>query len=395
LRTTEKFDWVTRRLALATRLIYPMNETIDFAAEGLLDGLDGEARRERLDLLQRLSADGVTLEELRAAAENGTMVFLGAERLVGGGSEYTLREIAKQTGVDLRFVRELMRASGVAVPADDERALGPGDLALLKLIMRYRELGLADEDVFEVARVLARGLTPVADTMRRIVLKLALRPGASEEELAASFAEVAAQLVPGLEPLLGETIRLHLRNVVLDEAVSAAERSAGALPGARDVGICFADLVGFTRAGELLAPDELGEIAGRLEEAADRTVQPPVRIVKTLGDGIMLVSPDLPPLVDTALSLVDSAEADARLPQLRAGIAYGPALSRAADWYGRPVNLASRVTDIARPGSVLTHHAVREAIRDGGFKWSYAGPRRLRGIREPVRLYRVRRERES
>jgi adenylate cyclase len=284
-----------------------------------------------------------------------------------------------------------MRASGLAVPADDERVLGPGDLALMKLTASYRELGLADEDLLEVARVLARGLTPVATTMRALALKLALRPQAGEEELAMSFTEVVARLVPMLEPLLGETIRLHLRNIARTEAVSAAELSSGALPSARQVGVCFADLVGFTRAGERLDLEELGEIAGRLERIADQTVQPPVRIVKTLGDGVMLVSPELSPLLDSALSLVESGEQELELPQLRAGVAYGAALTRAADWYGRPVNLASRLSEVARPGSVLAHDAVREAIRNGGFAWSFAGPRRLRGIREPVRLYRVRR----
>jgi adenylate cyclase len=369
-----------------------MASEVDFKAAGLLDGLDGEARAERIALLQRLSGDGATLEDLRTAAESGTLIFMGADRLVGGGSDHTLRELAAEASLDLPFVRTLMRASGVAVPADDDRVLGPNDLMLLKLIARYREFGLPDADIVEVARVLARGLTPVADTMRRIALGLALRPGASEEELAASFTEVVAQLAPGLEPLLGETLRLQLRNIVRNEAVSAVERNEGALPGAREVGVCFADLVGFTRAGEQLPLDEISDLAARFENAADSTVEPPVRIVKTLGDGVMLVSPDLTPLVDTALSLVESAESDERLPQVRAGVAYGQALSRAADWYGQPVNLASRVSDIARPGSVLAQDVVREALRDGDFAWSFAGPRRLKGIREPVRLYRVRRE---
>jgi adenylate cyclase len=104
----------------------------------------------------------------------------------------------------------------------------------------------------------------------------------------------------------------------------------------------------------------------------------------------MLVSPELPELVDAALALVEAAAHDDNLPDLRAGIAYGPALSRAADWYGRPVNLASRVSDVARPRTVLAVDTVREAMRDGTFAWSFAGPRTLKGIREPVRLYRVR-----
>jgi adenylate cyclase len=373
-----------------------VSDAVDFAAAGLLDDLEGPALAARLRLLEQLSVAGVTLEELRTAHANGTLLFIGADRIVGGGSEYTLREIAEQSGLELPFLRELMRANGSAMPAQDDHLYGAGDLGLAKLVAGYRALGVSDEDLIDVARVLARGLVPVAQAMRRIALKLALRAGASEDELAASFSSVAADLTPMLEPLLGETLRLHLRDMARTEAVTAAELSAGALPGAREVGVCFADLVGFTRAGEQLDPDEVGDIAARLERVADHTVHPPVQIVKTLGDGIMLVSPDLRPLVGAALSLVAAAEREERLPELRAGIAYGTALSRAADWYGRPVNLASRLTDIARPGSVLAHDVVRDALRagpaeDDGFAWSFAGPRRLKGISEPVRLYRVRR----
>jgi adenylate cyclase len=96
-------------------------------------------------------------------------------------------------------------------------------------------------------------------------------------------------------------------------------------------------------------------------------------------------------LIDAALDLIDAADAEGpRFPQLRAGIASGLALSRAGDWFGRPVNLASRITQIARPGSVLVTGEVR-AEADREFLWSYAGERRLRGISEPVPLYRARR----
>ena len=74
------------------------------------------------------------------------------------------------------------------------------------------------------------------------------------------------------------------------------------------------------------------------------------------------------------------------------GVAYGPAVSRAGDWFGSPVNLASRVTSVARPGSVLVAAAAHEQIGDDArFHWSYAGDRRLRGIRDDVDLYRLRR----
>ena len=83
-------------------------------------------------------------------------------------------------------------------------------------------------------------------------------------------------------------------------------------------------------------------------------IDAPVRLIKTIGDAAMLTSLEPEPLLDAALTLLDAAEAEAEdFPQLRAGIAIGPALSRAGDWFGRPVNLASRITQIARPGSLL------------------------------------------
>jgi hypothetical protein len=145
-----------------------------------------------------------------------------------------------------------------------------------------------------------------------------------------------------------------LRTVARTEVINQAERHAGRLPGSRRVAVCFADLVGFTREGEELPLDELGAITGRLEQLTLETVAQPVRFVKSIGDAVMLVSSDAPSVLDAALTLVDAAGAQhSGLPELRAGVATGPALSRAGDWFGRPVNLASRITSVARPGTVL------------------------------------------
>jgi adenylate cyclase len=154
--------------------------------------------------------------------------------------------------------------------------------------------------------------------------------------------------------------------------------------------VCFADLVGFTRLGEQVPPDELSRLAVRLEELASGVAEQPVRLIKTIGDAVMLTSMEPQPLIDAAISLVDAAGTEGEwFPELRAGIATGAALSRAGDWFGRPVNLASRITAIARPGSVLAERDVRNSTKDA-YSWSYAGERRLRGVREPVSLYRAR-----
>jgi adenylate cyclase len=92
------------------------------------------------------------------------------------------------------------------------------------------------------------------------------------------------------------------------------------------------------------------------------------------------------------LTLVEATEADEALPQLRAGLSYGPAVSRAGDWFGSPVNLASRVTSVSRPGAVLVSEAARERIgENSSFRWSFAGARHLKGIQDDVKLFRARR----
>jgi adenylate cyclase len=132
-------------------------------------------------------------------------------------------------------------------------------------------------------------------------------------------------------------------------------------------------------------------VAERLAALASDLVEPPVRLVKTIGDAVMLVSPEIPALLEAGLGLGEAAEAEGEdFPRLRVGVASGPAVARAGDWYGRPVNLASRITAIARPGSVLVTGEVRDAAADG-FAWSSAGRRSVRGVDGPVRLYRARR----
>jgi adenylate cyclase len=132
-------------------------------------------------------------------------------------------------------------------------------------------------------------------------------------------------------------------------------------------------------------------VAGRLVELAGDLTSPPVRLVKEIGDAVMLVSPEVEPLLDVALELVRAADEQGEdFPQLRAGVAAGPAINRGGDWYGHTVNLASRLTGVARPGSVLVDESVKEAV-DGDYRWSFAGQRRLKGIHDPVKLYRARR----
>jgi adenylate cyclase len=377
-------------MAAVVVLGYPAM-AVDFARKGLLDGLEGDARAARLELLERLEAEGATLEEMRDAVRDGLLVFLLAERLVDGPPRHRMRDVADAAGVPLELLVALRRANGLPVPDPDAIALTDLDVEAMRTAAAFRDAGVSDEQMMGVVRVLGRGMAQAAETMRTIGLELALEPGTSEAELARRFAERSAALVPMLGPMLEQMLRLHLRHAVGTEALGADERAAGVLPTAREVGVAFADLVGFTRLGEELPPEELGAVAERLEALAGDLAEPPVRLVKTIGDAAMLVSPDVVALLDCALDLHDGAAGEGDdFPALRIGVARGPAVARAGDWYGRPVNLASRITAAARPGSVLADRAVRDAARER-YRWSAAGRRSLRGVDGPVALYRARR----
>jgi adenylate cyclase len=362
----------------------------DFAAEGLLDGLEGEARETRVELLERLYADGLSLAELRAGTEAGSLVFLPAERLIAGVPIYSGRQLAELTGIPVELLLDLRRAHGLPIPDPDAVVFSDADVESARLASAFLAQGVSTEQQLAVVRVLGRGLSQAAEVMRATVLELALEPGASEADLAERYADRVAGLLPLMGPMVEYMLRLHLRHMVRTEVISAAERLEGTLPGAREVTVAFADLVGFTRLGEDLPPEELGRVADRLATLAADVSQPPVRLVKTIGDAVMIVSPEPAPLLLAALELVAASDQEGQgFPQLRVGIASGTALSRAGDWYGRPVNIASRVTNIARGGSVLATREVREAA-PGAVRWSSAGARSIKGVPDRVGLYRAR-----
>jgi adenylate cyclase len=366
-------------------------EQIDFAAEGLLDGLEGQQRAERLALLEELAASGAPLAELRRSTAIGGVVLLPADRVIVGTKRYTAAEIAEQVDVEPEFLVEVRRAMGLPVPDPDEPAYTEMELESSRNINVAREAGISDEEILELLRVVGRGLAQAADTLRALPLKLVLQPGMTESELANQYAEAVSRLYPLLDPMLRNVLALHLRHNAQAEVISALERRGGQLPGTREVAICFADLVGFTRLGEEVPADELGRLASRLETLALDVAAGPVRLVKTIGDAAMLACAEPEPLLDATLDLIEAADAEgADFPQLRAGAALGMALPRAGDWFGRPVNLASRITAVARPGSLLAERELHEAVADG-YRWSFAGERRLNGIRGAVALYRARR----
>ena len=363
---------------------------VDIEASGLLDGLDGVAREERSELVEWLLGEGFSVDQIRAAA---APVLLPTGRLMGDDGVYvSAHQICDETGIDLELFQAIQRALGLPRIDDPDAPVhlrADGEAAGRARV--FLDAGFTREQVIGVTRVLAQGLAPAAEVMREVVLETVLEPGATELQLAQAYEAMVRNAAPLLGPLAENALALQLRHNLETEAVNVAERAAGSLPGARSVAVAFADLVGFTRLGEAVPPEELESLANRLSELARDVAVPPVRFIKTIGDAVMFVSTDPVALLRAALALLEAAEKYEDLPQLRIGIASGLAVRRAGDWFGSPVNIASRVTGVARPGAVLLSESARDAIGSAdGFAWSYAGARHLKGVKGEVKLYRAR-----
>jgi adenylate cyclase len=258
-------------------------------------------------------------------------------------------------------------------------------------VKAFRDAGLPEEGIIQVARTIGIGTARIAEANRELVIRTLMQSGDTERDLALRFAAAAEQMMPLIEPILVYALRAHTLEQVRRDVIGAADLASGEMGAASEVSVCFADLVGFTQLGEQVETEELGLIANRLDELATAVAEPPVRLVKLIGDAAMLVSTDAAAMVEGALRMIDAAEGEGDdFPRIRAGIAHGSVHIQAGDYYGRPVNLASRLTAIAKPGSVLIDAATREAAGEG-FRYSYAGERHLKGFDSPFKLYRARR----
>ena len=357
-----------------------------FDDDGWLAGLDGPAREQRRKLLELLAHDGFSEDELRIAIAENRLALLPLDRLLGG--TYSAREIEQRSDLPAAVMVRMRRLAGLPEPGLDDRVFSRADIEAARSTKLFLEAGFDEEAITDFTGVLGEGMSRLSATITAAFLQTFLRKGDSEEDVALRFAELAEELTPAIEPILVSAFNAHLRDAVRRGMLGRRELDTGEPALEQELCICFADLVGFTRMGSEVGVGEVGSIAGRLGRLAAAATQPPARLIRTIGDAAMFVSPEPEAIVRVALDLVDAVAAE-ELPSLRAGIAFGPVTIRAGDYFGNTVNLASRVTGVARAGSVLCTAEVRDASRDE-FDWSFAGRHRLKGMAGPIPLYRAR-----
>jgi adenylate cyclase len=363
----------------------------DFEGEGLLDGLAGDERAQRLELLGWLESAGATLEELRTATQERRLALLPLERRLGG--QFSAREIEADSGLPASLMLALRRLVGLPAAGPEDRVFGEFEVIQARSIQQFLDAGIDLEAMSEVTRVLGEAMSRVASSVAALFADTFLEAGDTELEVARRFDTLAEQLLPALVPVLAGTFNAHMRESIRRAVIGSSELASGRMPQATRLAVLFVDMVGFTRLGGELEVAELGSVAGRLAALARDRASGPVRLIKTIGDAAMLVSERPGPLVETALILIEDAESE-NIPALRAGIALGDAVMRGGDYFGHTVNLASRATGAARPGSVLCTQDVRDGAAED-LDWSYAGRFRLKGISGTVPLHRARRLRSA
>jgi adenylate cyclase len=363
----------------------------EYEAEGLLDDVQDDASRDaRIRLLDYLmDEEMVDPEELRLAHAEQRLFLLPVERALGGVPKYNAAEVAELAGVDLELFLELRKTLGLADPAAEQRTYSDYDVKTMKSVRANIEMGMSVESIRGINRVLGASLSQLAAVVERQFLATYLDPSLDEAEMAKRYAAITRATTPEFAFVLQHLFNLHLRDQMRAD-ILGNEAAIDFLSDTRPIAVCFADLVGFTSLGEQIPAEELGAIAERLSGLASELVEPPVRLIKSIGDAVMLIAPEPRVLLDTALMLMDAVEREADdFPQLSVGLAFGEALDRAGDVYGPPVNLASRLSDVARPGAVLTTAEVKESLAED-YDWTNVGRRRFKGISHPVSIYRAR-----
>jgi adenylate cyclase len=363
----------------------------DYEAEGLLDEIDTaedrESRRRLLDYL--IDEEMVEPDEILQAHAERRLFLLPIERALSGVPEFNADQVAELSGIDRGLLLELRRSLGLAEAEGDQTSFSDSDVKTMRAVRAILDMGMPLESVREINRVLGGVLSQLAVVVERQFLISYLDPDIEEAEAAKRYAAIARATAPGFAFVLQHLFNLHLRDQLRAD-VLGSEDTIDLLSGKRELAVCFADLIGFTSLGEQIAAEELGAIAERLATIAAELVEPPVRLVKSIGDAVMLVSPEPAELMDTAIALMAAVDREGEdFPRLSAGIAFGEAVDRSGDIYGPPVNLASRLCDMARADSILTTDSVHEMFVDD-YDWTNIGRRRLKGLSESTSVWRLR-----
>lgn len=326
---------------------------------------------------------GCTADELAQAEREGTLPLLAVERLmVPEAARYDLAAVSERSGLDADQVRQLWRTLGYPVPRDDEMAFTDADVEILAEVGQLLAGDVAsDELVLQMSRVIGSSMARIASSQVDVI---SARVAGSPRSAAVADSDLtdeqivvsASALLPIVPSVLTATWRRHLQGAIR-RRLSIAETGQGQL------GVVgFADLVGFTALSQQVGDDELAAIVDQFEQLAfDVVTANGGRVVKMIGDEVMFTVDAPGAAAEIGLALAEGTRGADELSDLRVGMAHGPLLEREGDLYGPVVNLASRVTAIAFPGSIVVSESLHDRLVDRQeYRLRSMRPRNLKDI---------------
>jgi adenylate cyclase len=297
------------------------------------------------------------------------------ELLLGGPRRYSRAQVCAATGVDRDRARQLWLAMGFAETGDDDAVFTDSDVAALQAWTHLVSVLPGLDDEVAHARAMGQALSRLAEWQAAELVTQAAEVSDADPAVAV---QLTAELLPVVERLQTYVWRRHL--------AAAASRVLPAFtrePSAATVVVGFADIAGYTSLSRNVTPAELAEVLEAFEEdAAEAVASHHGRVVKTVGDEVLFVADEPGDGARIALHLTGAERAARGLPALRVGMAAGPVLSRFGDVYGPVVNVAARLTGLARPGTVLVDRELAAALRaDPGLSVKARRPSAVRGYR--------------
>ncbi len=288
---------------------------------------------------------------------------LAEAMLLGAEPSLTRLEVCELSGVDLAVAVRLWRLMGFPHTDDNEVAFTPADVEALRNAWDLVELGiLGPERQAALVRTWGRSFARLAEWQTTLLTSVALE---SLEDLegtadpAEAFTALTEQVLPRVEALQSYVWRRHLASAG-GRMLAVADPTAPSRPTA----VVFVDIVGYTSRSKSLSEEELVAWIEQFEgETTDLVTGVDGRIIKNIGDEVLFVVDDPATAIAVALEMTRrGSDADDAYPEVRAGLAYGEVVLRLGDVFGPTVNIASRLTSIARPGSVLIDRGAHEAL---------------------------------
>jgi adenylate cyclase len=361
-----------------------------WVAEGIVPLRDGEwtpAALAQARLVARLRARGHSLEQVRVAAKQGRLAYGYLEDLFDDdGVEYDLADAARETGLEPELIRRIWSAAGFSAESLDH--LGEDDIALLQRLGAVLDAGLPLVAFLQLVRVYGQALAQIADAEVKLfhlyVHEPMIRDGAPVLDIAEQLSDLASELLPLAGPIMDLVHQRTLQHFLAQDVVGHLELVADeAELGRVRVAIAFADLAGYTRLTEEQGDEEAVDAVERFVDLVGETLPETARVIKTIGDEVMVVGTDAAALCDWAVGLVTLA---VERPLPRIGLHVGSALYRDGDYYGRAVNLAARVSARATGGEVLVTRAVRDSA-GRNLTFQPIGEVKLKGFGEATELF--------